>query len=313
MKFLKLLAAVILISTPSFAQTNTFPSSGNVGIGTTSPRSKLEIVGDGYFSSSATGSSLKLESSGLPTNNDYSNVRLVAGSDGGSGGYLTTKLDNWGGYFNWTRGSSSGDVTVMHLNATTGNLGIGTTSPNAKLEVKSFGANTPIIKWTASGGNHLGHIYEDASGAPFFTLANATGTETIIFHAANNGNCYFNTGGNVLIGGTTLPASDAKLAVAGNIYSRKVKVTQTGWADYVFHPTYKLPSLAEVEAYIKQHHHLPDIPSAKEVEKNGLDLGENQVALLKKIEELTLYVIEMKKENEQMKKEIRSMKVTRKK
>ena len=68
----------------------------------------------------------------------------------------------------------------------------------------------------------------------------------------------------------------------------------------MFDQKYRLPSLAEVEQFIKEHQHLPDIPSATEVEQNGLDLGENQALLLKKIEELTLYVIDLKKENESM-------------
>lgn len=100
--------------------------------------------------------------------------------------------------------------------------------------------------------------------------------------------------GNVGIG-TTNPGA-YKLAVEGTIGARKLIVTQSAWADYVFHPTYKLPSLQEVEAYIKSHQHLPDVPSTADVEKNGIDVGENQATLLKKIEELTLYLIELKKQ-----------------
>ena len=84
------------------------------------------------------------------------------------------------------------------------------------------------------------------------------------------------------------------------------------WADYVFQPQYKLKSLREVEAFIREHKHLPDVPSAMEVEGNGIDLGENQATLLKKIEELTLYMIELNKkvealsaENKELKKQIR--------
>jgi hypothetical protein len=95
--------------------------------------------------------------------------------------------------------------------------------------------------------------------------------------------------------GTSAPGP-YKLAVEGTLGARKVKVTQAiPWADYVFEKEYRLPSLAEVEKYIQQHKHLPDVPSAAEVEKNGLDLGDNQALLLKKIEELTLYAIEQEK------------------
>lgn len=69
----------------------------------------------------------------------------------------------------------------------------------------------------------------------------------------------------------------------------------------MFHPDYKLSSLQELEAYIKANRHLPNIPSAKEVAKEGLDLGEMDKRLLQKVEELTLYLIELKKENNEMK------------
>ncbi len=108
----------------------------------------------------------------------------------------------------------------------------------------------------------------------------------------------FDNNGALLIGTASLPAySDAntKLAVNGPIWTTKLKVTQTGWSDFVFAKNYKLPTLAEVEAYIKAHQHLPGIASAKEVTSNGLDVGNNQAALLQKIEELTLYVIELNK------------------
>jgi hypothetical protein len=74
-----------------------------------------------------------------------------------------------------------------------------------------------------------------------------------------------------------------------------VKVTQTGWADFVFEPDYQLPSLQDLETYIKINKHLPDVPSASEVAKEGLDLGEMNKILLQKIEELTLHVIELEK------------------
>jgi cell division septum initiation protein DivIVA len=72
----------------------------------------------------------------------------------------------------------------------------------------------------------------------------------------------------------------------------------------VFLPTYRLRPLSEVEAYIQQHHHLPEIPSADEIEKNGLDLGENQKAVIAKIEELTLYILQLNKKIEALEKDL---------
>ena len=78
--------------------------------------------------------------------------------------------------------------------------------------------------------------------------------------------------------GTTAPQS--KLAVNGTITTKEVVVTNTGWSDYVFKPNYHLTQLNEVAAYIKKHHHLPEIPSEAEVQEKGFKLGEIQVKLL---------------------------------
>jgi hypothetical protein len=98
--------------------------------------------------------------------------------------------------------------------------------------------------------------------------------------------------GNVGIG-TITPTE--KLSVNGTIKAKEVKV-ETNWSDFVFEEDYKLQPLSEVESFIKENKHLPDIPSETEVKENGVSLGEMDAKLLQKIEELTLYVIEMQKE-----------------
>lgn len=103
--------------------------------------------------------------------------------------------------------------------------------------------------------------------------------------------------------GTTSPQSE--LAVNGTVTSKKVKVTASGWADFVFEPGYQLPSLKEVEAFIKENKHLPEVPSAATVEKDGQDLGEMNKILLQKVEELTLHMIQQQKEIEELKALIR--------
>jgi len=102
-----------------------------------------------------------------------------------------------------------------------------------------------------------------------------------------------------------------KLYVQQGILTEKVKVAVDGtaqWADHVFAPSYKLRSLDEVESFINKNKHLPGIPSAEEVVKEGVDLGTMDARLLEKIEELTLYVIGLKKDMEKMKKENESLK-----
>ncbi|MCX2679347.1 hypothetical protein OOZ15_05275 [Galbibacter sp. EGI 63066] len=99
--------------------------------------------------------------------------------------------------------------------------------------------------------------------------------------------------GNVGIG-TWNP--DSKLAVNGKVHAKEVKVDVVGWSDFVFEKDYDLPTLEEVEQHIKEKGHLKDIPSAKEVEENGVYLGEMDAKLLQKIEELTLYIIEQERQ-----------------
>ncbi|MDC6390952.1 malectin [Maribacter sp. PR1] len=110
---------------------------------------------------------------------------------------------------------------------------------------------------------------------------------------ADNSNLYYNQG-NIGIG-ITNPGTD-KLAVNGNIRAKEVKVETANWPDYVFEKDYPLLSLIEIQKFIEQHGHLPNVPSAKEIESNGQNLGEVNRLLLEKVEELTLYSIKLQKE-----------------
>lgn len=101
---------------------------------------------------------------------------------------------------------------------------------------------------------------------------------------------------------TAVPDPNYKLSVNGKIRAKEIKV-ETGWADYVFDNNYRLRPLPEVSAYINQHHHLPDVPSTTDVAKNGINVGETNALLLRKIEELTLYMIEKDKEINELKAE----------
>lgn len=120
------------------------------------------------------------------------------------------------------------------------------------------------------------------------------------------GNNMSNTNsGYVTIGGpiTQLPSDTAiKLAVKGTIFARKLTVTQTLWADYVFDENYRLRSLSSVEAFINRYHHLPEVPSATDVNQHGVNVGDSQALLLKKVEELTLYVIQLNKRIDKLEK-----------
>jgi len=163
-------------------------------------------------------------------------------------------------------GTSSADpLTIQQSNMS---IGVNVANPQAKLQINGSG----------SDGNTSSFLVNNASAEVFRILDN----------------------GNIGIG---ISAPQSKLGVNGTITAKKVKVTQSGWPDYVFDKDYALPSLQQVEQYINRFHHLPGIESEQEVKKNGVDLGDNQANLLRKVEELTLYVIQQNKELEQLKSE----------
>lgn len=119
--------------------------------------------------------------------------------------------------------------------------------------------------------------------------------------------------GKVLIGNpnqVTTPGNYL-LYVQTGIMTERIRVAlknTTDWADYVFHKDYHLMNLSEISSYIEEHKHLPGIPSAEQVAKDGIDVAEMNAKLLGKIEELTLYVIKQQKEIEQLKTDIRTKK-----
>jgi hypothetical protein len=113
---------------------------------------------------------------------------------------------------------------------------------------------------------------------------------------------FLNEIGNVGVG---TPTPTEKLSVKGKIRAQEIKVEATNWPDYVFAKGYRLPSLRETEQHIKDNGHLPGIPSAEEVKANGVDLGEMNAKLLKKIEELTLHLIEKERKDEQLQVELK--------
>ncbi|MRG45938.1 hypothetical protein GFS24_12490 [Chitinophaga sp. SYP-B3965] len=112
--------------------------------------------------------------------------------------------------------------------------------------------------------------------------------------------------GNVLIGKITQANATYKLDVAGKIRADKVVVNTTG-ADFVFDSTYSLMSLPALGKYVKEHRHLPGIQPATTMQQEGLDVGDNQTKLLQKIEELTLYIIDLNKKVEEQEKKINAL------
>jgi len=149
-----------------------------------------------------------------------------------------------------------------------------------------------------------GPTYTFKTGRDPYVNSNGISKEgTALFYGASPN--YF--AGNVGIGARD--TKGYKLAVAGNMIAESVKVQLQGsWADYVFDDDYKLQSLSEIEAFVKKNKHLPEIPSAEAAKTHGIDLEDMNAKLLKKIEELTLHLIDMKKGMERQEKEIQDLK-----
>ena len=198
-------------------------------------------------------------------------------------------------------------------------MGLGTTSASAKLDVRNghayIGDDTfdNPGSWGATlnidDNVHSRVLVEERASGVQTSLAAHTGGRaevgTISYHdfsiiTNNSKKMTISANGKVGIGTTT---PNEKLEVSGNarilgdIYSQRVKVsTDAGnWPDYVFESDYQLRPLSQVEAFVNANKHLPEVPSAKTVEAEGQNLGEIQATLLKKVEELTLYLIEQDK------------------
>jgi hypothetical protein len=172
-----------------------------------------------------------------------------------------------------------------------GNVGIGTSAPDQRLtvvgNVQVFG-NINLNDW--SEGYFIGN--QAGMYMPFETL-------DLRFKTSSADRLSISYDGNVGIG-TTNP--QYKLAVEGAIGARDIVVSNTPWSDYVFRPDYRLQPLSEVDRFIRQHRHLPDIPTEAEVKEKGVSLGEMQAKLLAKIEELTLHMIQLEKDNRELRK-----------
>ena len=242
---------------------------GNVGIGTSSPSAKLHVNGAG-------GGNIDLVVNGRIQSNNNDGGLWVA-SDRFIGGHGTNKV----GFFN------GGDWRMSML--PNGNVGIGTLSPTTKLHVEGnigthdielFGSNSWIFHSPDDGRTDL------------YIAPKINGT-----WAWNNQVVFKNDGTiqskNLDVQGTA--------KVTGTLAAIKVKVNATATPDFVFEKDYKIMSLEELESYVRTHKHLPNVPSAKDAQENGMDVTEFTNGILQRLEELTLHVIEQQKEIERLK------------
>jgi hypothetical protein len=202
-------------------------------------------------------------------------------------------------------------TTRMTIYNANGNIGIGTSSaPTSKLEVIGnicnagsdfvLGTNDSRPQGTQTANRALVHSYD------------LNKDELVINYEGDFEDGVRIMGPSVLFYGNVgiglLPPTGYKFAVDGKIIAEEIMVKMSeNWPDYVFSDSYKMRSLEELETFIKKNNRLPDVPSANEVKENGIAIGEMNKILLEKIEETTLYLIELKKQNDQLVKRIEEL------
>jgi hypothetical protein len=297
--------------------------AGNIGIGTISPNDKLEINGNLRLNSGST-----------------DGARFIwLGGTGGTQEYRARLAPD--GHLAFFPGEGIATTLALTQN---GNVGIGTTTPQSKLTVNGDGislgnnGNTVFINGNVNN-NNTGQlaIYSNSSATngSFIYLWNKENTYPyksgsidlvsygISGHGIRFGN--YNTtsswtvsmvltkDGKLIVGNpdNVQTPGNYKLYVQDGILTEKIKVAfkNTGdWSDYVFKEGYPLMPLNNLEKYVSKNFHLPGIPSAEQVVKSGVDLGEMDSKLLGKIEELSLYIIDMNKKIEQQQREIEELK-----
>jgi len=267
-------------------------NNGWLGIGTTDITENLVLYN---ASSSQVASQYGNTNTGIGTTNGF-----LVGIETAGNGIIWNRENNFIRF-------GTNALERMRLSAD-GKLGLGTATPVDRFTVVS---TTPEISLRGAAPNQFegGRIrfgeYSNTIDQGAYIHYNASDNIfNIGVHHSSNGDdiasdynavSIIRSTGNVGIG-TQAPGS-YKLAVSGTIRAKEIKV-EADWADFVFEDDYQLRDLAELEIFIQENGHLPEIPSEKEVEKEGISLGEINSKLLQKIEELTLYAIQLKNENE---------------
>ena len=324
------------------AQTNIFPSTGSVGIGTLTPASKLEVNGDisANFVVLKTGGLVRYLPGNMyfdMPNSDNNTEGFIFNGASRTLAYLTSNGKLGLGYFNISRspdyrlhvdGTIKTDSIIITKGAQNGYVLTSDAIGNAKWQPLSTGQTnyftqignnitlvepydlklnhnlfvTQNINW----GNSI--LRTDQGGSIEMGGNNAiagTGTPYIDFHFNGKTEDYNARIINSANGELKISAANGVIINGKGLLAKEICVkSDLTWCDYVFDKDYKLLSLYDLEKYIKKNKHLPEIPDSKTVEENGISLSEMVTLQMKKIEELSLYTIELQKQLDEVKKEI---------
>ncbi|WP_448698220.1 hypothetical protein ACFGVR_15485 [Mucilaginibacter sp. AW1-3] len=258
--------------------------SNKIGIGLITPSAKLHLQEDGGYGATA----LKL------TNRNNTQTFGVA---------IDVNAVDDGRFMIYNVNNNTPNFVIDNA----GNVGVGTESPLSLFQVEDGVSKASIGKAGGSqalnwGTSYLGFNASRVGSAPNFSwLTNGDNNNNGggVIYSSVFGDMYFATVPTTGATGQTLFDADIAGHIAlkishtdGAVYAKQVYVQTSGFPDYVFKKDYKLMPLAQVKSYIDQNHHLPDMPAAAVVEKDGINLGEMNKLLTKKLEELTLYLLQ---------------------
>ena len=259
-----------------------------VGIGTSSPFSPLHVKFTSNFPAAVPAASvITLEA-------------IKVGAAAGTGRYQLTTNSN-GSFYLRDALSLQNRLYVKP----DGNVGIGTDNPGAKLTVMS-GSQPLTSRMQAPASSYSYNTILLTEGGQWETnKVLAVRSASTVGGQAQDQFVVFGDGKVHVSGGLNIDdpfcSPSYRLSVNGKARFKQAEVTANGWCDYVFEEDYELRNLKDLEKFIDENHHLPEIPTTEQVEADGINIADMDARLLKKIEELTLYVIELNKEIEQLK------------
>jgi hypothetical protein len=284
----------------SAQNTNTFPLTGNVGIGTTTPAFLLDVSTAGAVMARLKGSS---------GNTASNNAQLrFAGGKNGELWAIGTDISSGSGSKNFEFYDLPNNASRFTI-ASGGNVGIGTTAPTEKLSVNGkIVVGSLDFQWMTIAPDRISINWASVyTGRPrVFNIDADLAAIDAKFSKANIGGLGINAGD---------PNADYKLAVNGKIVAKSVYVTMTGWGDFVFDKNYQRMNWLEKKNFLEINKHLPGVAKAAEIEQNGVDMGETLKHVTINVEENSLDIIDLyqrleklEAENTQLKKELANFK-----